>query len=182
MISAASSACAQENSSQTSAPSQGQHSPEMRCIPVLCACGSGPNAVYYKHRFPTFDCWPCQTTLSKAASEGCRQVTPKVGSPVASHGGEVKGLHVGDPRRSERVTHVGMQGEGRPSSPLRPFNPLHSCHALKCPWDTVPDKRCLGCAWRAAVGCLAHTPCSLGVSGSNLYACSVYISPSPSKR
>lgn len=65
------------------------------------------------------------------------------------------------------MTRVGMQGEGRPSSPLWPFNPLHNRHALKCPWDMVPDKRCLGCAWRAAVGCLAHTPCSLGVSGCN---------------
>lgn len=107
MISVVSSVSVQENSSQTSAPFQGQHPPEKQRILVLYACGSRPNVMFYKHRFPSLGCWPCQAALesvvilSEVVSEGlgCRQVACKVGSPIASHCREVKGLHVGDPQQ-----------------------------------------------------------------------------------
>lgn len=76
--------------------------------------------------------WPrCLKWPPRQTCFGCRQGARKVGSPVASHRREVKGLlHVGDLSRSAKGTCVGVQGERRLSSPSWPFDPLHSCHAL----------------------------------------------------
>lgn len=86
-----------------------------------------------------------QSGLQGQTCFSCRQGAHKLGSSVASHHGEVKGMHVGDPSRSAKATCVGVQGERGVSSSSQPSVPLYSCHALveivTCLWDTVPEKK-----------------------------------------
>lgn len=147
--------------------------PGALCLWLQTKCG----VLQAQISFPWLLVFPAHAGEHGCAVQGqtcfsCRQGAHKLGSPVASHHGEVKGTHVDDPSRGENATCVGVQGERGLSSSSQPSVPLYGCHALveivTCLWDTVPEKKCLRCAPGAAVGCPAHASHLLGVAGSNL--------------